>query len=129
MGKFQIVGVFWQQLWVEFPDLRRLVPFIGVIDIDENGSFLGKTEDIYGKSEIVGELNGKLLEFRKRYYEESPGDGLRTVVKKEIRYVLLGALSPAYREIVCGGWKGSYQYVSNGKKFDGQVTCSIHPLE
>jgi len=124
MAKFQIVGVFWQQMWKEFPNFRRLEAFAGVMNIDENGSFYGETEDDYGKADVTGEMAGALLEFRKKYRDDRKG-----AVKEEIRYFLQGTSFSAFRANLCGGWKGSYIYIKNGEKFDGQAACSIHPLE
>lgn len=121
--KYNIFGNFWRG--DIFHDGRvnpaeAMVPFGGDIDLQDDGSFIGVTNDHWGDAEIKGTLKGAILEFTKRYTRVIPGRPVAT----GLHYLLRGsAINGGH-----GGWWGTFTQENESHwPAPGQACCTIHP--
>lgn len=93
-----LVGAFWGREAI--PNPLHMENFIGEVEIQADGTFVGTTKDAYGTAKITGKVTEGCLEFKKAYTQQRPGAGAHA--KGTLTYIL----QRQFRN--CGGWHGCY---------------------
>lgn len=125
MTRWAIMGWYWPILSGDeryYPvDHNKTRTFSGDIEIDENGTFKGETNDHFGYADIVGSIDKRKIEFYKEYRDSAIRRGS---ANGKITYLLQVARIQIKNEKIATGWKG----VCHGKNAHGNAACMLHPL-
>jgi hypothetical protein len=102
-GNYVIRGVFQEDL-----GSPGNIDFNGRIELSEDGSFTGYTNDRYGHATITGNIVGTEFKFVKKYGAEARG------AKQLITYQMQSSSVDLVEAGIFRDWKGTYRFSQGG---------------